>query len=351
MHNGDFLVAYNDLEIFATADPKNLRRVGSYQAAVSNALGAVANDEAVFVVDNGIGDGSSKAVLRVLSLPALEPLGQVTTEFPTGPAGGYRGIALDGERLYLASEERVWAYDVSSPEPGLLRKVEIPNRTLEAIAALQLGEQRLLVTAQVAADSRCVLTLVDMTDPRKPTSLGHPLSLDQGHILQIIWYEAVLYVLLDTSYHSESNLLYAIDFENQALTLRESLQVPESISSMAVNGDFIALTGTDRLLLVSAVASRILKLMALRTLPEAGVGTAIIQDKLLVLTGDSYSYQFGAARLLAFELQDPAIPRQVVEMDLATSLNHAVPILVSGVYVVLANGCGGVEVYAAGYTG
>jgi hypothetical protein len=190
-----------------------------------------------------------------------------------------------------------------------------------------------------------------MTDPKKPTSLGYPLSLDQGHILQIIWYEAVLYVLLDTSYHSESNLLYAIDFENQALTLRESLQVPETISSMAVNGDFIALTGGNRLMLVSAAASGILKLMALRALPEAGVGAAIFQDMLLVLTGDSYSYQFGAARLLAFELQDPASPRQVVEMDMATSLNHAVPILVSGAYVVLANGSGGVEVYAAGYTG
>jgi hypothetical protein len=152
MHNGDFLVAYNDLEIFATADPKNLRLVGSYQAEVSNAVAAVANEEAVFVLDNGTGDGSSKAVLRVLSLPDLEPLGQVTTEFPTGWTGGYRGIALDGERLYLASAERVWAYDVSGPEPACAQGRD-HNRTLEAIAAFKSGEQRLLVTAQVAADS------------------------------------------------------------------------------------------------------------------------------------------------------------------------------------------------------
>jgi hypothetical protein len=152
------------------------------------------------------------------------------------------------------------------------------------------------------------------------------------------WNGSYLYAILDTSYYSDSDLLYVIDFDNNALKLRESLPLPGNIISMAVEKDLVALTGTEGLSIVSAVEPESLILLAQTTLLELGLGVAVIKDKALVVVGDEY----GAAQLLTFDIQDPANPRQVEAMDISISRNYMVPMVVTKPFVILANGSGGV---------
>lgn len=344
MHDGDFLVAYHDLEIYDTSNPQTVQLVGSYQAPVTHGIGAAVNENAVFVVDNGVGDGRSNAVLQVLSLLDLKPLGQVVTEIPNRwhwGTGELQGIALENDRVYLASWDRVWVYDVSRNEPTLLGRLEISDGNLETIAAVELTEKRLLVVSQKISQSS-VLTTFDLTDPQKPIKVGEPLTLENGRISQMTWNGSALYVLLDKLYEP-GVMLYVLDFDYNVLAVKESLQLARTIENIAVNKNVIVLAGIDEELtrsLVSVVEPGSLKLLSETTLPELGKGVAIINDKALVVVGDEY----GAAQLLAFGLQDPTNPRLVEAMDIPVSDDVRVPILVTKPYVILANGSGGVEV-------
>jgi hypothetical protein len=228
-------------------------------------------------------------------------------------------------------------YDVSRAEPTLLGKAEIVDGQLEEIAAIKIGEKRLLVTSQQVANLSA-LSVYDLTDLQKPFKLGNPPAIDRGTILQMTWNGSYLYAILDTSYYSDSDLLYVIDFDNNALKLRESLPLPGNIISMAVEKDLVALTGTEGLSIVSAVEPESLILLAQTTLLELGLGVAVIKDKALVVMGDEY----GAAQLLTFDIQDPANPRQVEAMDISISRNYMVPMVVTKPFVILANGSGGV---------
>jgi hypothetical protein len=349
IHNEDFLVAYNDLEIYDTAKQQDLQLVGSYLPAVANAMVVVANEEAVFVLDNGFGDGRSNAFLWVLSLPDLEPLGQVMTETPNdwpGVQEGSHWIALDGDRLYLASLDSVWVYDVSRMQPTLLGKAGIVDGQVDAIRAVKFGEKRLLAISQVVEDHLNVVTVYDLTDLQKPVQVGSPLTLEQGNTQQMVWNGSTLYVLLDTSYHSESDYLYVIGFDNNALTMRGSLKLENYIELMAVDNQLIGLVGVDTQMhrsLLSAVEPESLRLLSQTTLPEIGRGIAIIGDRALVAVGG-----VSGAQLHMYDIQDPADPRQVQAMDIPNSNIYRVSIFVTDSYVVLANGHGGVEVFSGG---
>ncbi len=338
IHNGAFLVAFNDLEIYDTANTEDLKLIGKYQTYITNAMAAVANENRVFVVDTGIGDGLSNAVLRVLSLRNLEPVGQVTTEFLNGYGQGYRGIALDGDRLYLASENSVWIYAVSSSEPTLQAKLELTDGRVDTITAMTVGKKRLLVTAQ-QVHYFSSLAVYDMTDIKNPMKLGTPLKADRGSVIQMIWDGSTLYALQDTSYHADVDRLFILRLENDALTVRETLELDKHITAIAVSKDTLAILSTKGVSIFSAVKDEPFKLMAQTTLPEIGEGVAIINSVLLVATGQEY----GAAQLLPFDIQDLMYPSQLMAADIAVSNNHFVPILVTNSYVILANGAGGVE--------
>ncbi len=346
MHDGAFLVAYNDLEIYAPTKSQDLLLVASYKAPVVNAIGAVANEKAVFVVDHGIEASPSTAVLQVLSLPDLKPLSQVTIEFPNSwNYVNYPWIALDNDRLYLASANSVWVYDVSKLQPGLLGKVDIPGgRRLNAIQAFTRGEKRLLLISQEVKYLANNLLLYDLTDLQKPALLGSPLSLDQGTFQQMTLNLSALYFTMSYTPGCHCGMLSVVDIKDNALTLRGSLQVPQYINDIAIEGDLIAVTSTQGLSLVSAAGTEPLKLLPLSTLPGEGIGAAIINKAALVVVGGHY----GAAQLLTFDIQNPANPRQVKAIDIAVSGNYVVPILVTQSYVILVNGAGGVEVFSTG---
>lgn len=345
MHNGDFLIAYNDLEFYATANPQDLRLLGSYRTPVVNAIGAAANEKAVFVVDHGTENFPDNAVLSALSLPDLKPLGQVTIEFPTGWGNvNYPWIVLDSDRLYLASANSVWVYDVSSLQPNLLGRVDIGGQSINAIAAFTQGEMRLLVISQEVKYLVNNLQVYDLTNLQQPARLGGPLTLNRGTFFQMTWDGSALYVIMTYTPGCHCSTLSVVDLKSNALTLQESLQMPEYISNFAVDGGLVIVTSTQGLSDYSSASSGPLKLLALSPLPEDGKGVAMLMNRALVAVGGEY----GAAQLLAFDIHDPVHPKQVEAVDIAVSENYVVPILVTKSYVVLVNGSGGVQVFGAG---
>ena len=342
MHNDELLVAYNDLEIYNAANPQAPQLVGSYQAGMIHAIDAAANGSTVFVVDNGLGASNSEVTIDVFSLPDLAPLGQVNTELPTWYS--YIDMALEDDRLYIAGETGILLYDVSSSQPSLLGNVEVNQGTIFAIAAMNIGAQRLLVTGQAAEDHSCMLTVYDLTDWQQPTRLGEPLTLDKGNISQIIWNQSALYVLLDSSYFAKSDMLYAIEFNHNNLAMKEALELAGYIKHMAVNGNTIILAGIDWQMdqsFATVVEAEPLRIMAKTTLPEYGMGLAMVRDKALVVVGGEY----GAAQLLIFNLKDPTNPRQINAMDIAVSAGTRRITIIPSPYSILANGAGGVEVW------
>jgi len=195
------------------------------------------------VVDSGLGASNSQAILRAFSLPDLTPLGQVNTEF--SPWYTLVGIALEGDRVYIAEEQGMWVYDVSSLEPVLVGKVEIGDEQLEAIVAVRQGEKRLLVAMQSTEDKFNMLRVYDLTDLQEPVQLGEPLTLAQGWGAQMTWNGSAIYIFLERSYFSAGDLLYVVDFDNNLLELKGSLELAGYTGHVAVYNDLIILSGTS----------------------------------------------------------------------------------------------------------
>lgn len=338
-YKGDFLVAYEDLEIYATNDAKGLERVGSYQPPVIEVLGAASDGQAIYVVDNGAGDSKNKSILRVLSLPDLQPLGQVATDVTNG-WGWFSGLAVEGNRAYLAARDGLWAYDLSSSSPTLLNKLEIIEDQLIAITAARLGDRRILIFSQ---ESSLLggLTAYDVTDIKNPVKLGSSLQVDQGLIYQLAWDGDTLYAVGNAIHESESDVLYLASFEGASLTLRGKIPVQGSILSMAMDNGLVALAGTGGLTLISATNARSPAIVAQVPLPERGLGVSLLKGIALVIAGGND----GAAQLLAYDVQDPANPRQVKSLDTAFSTGVIGPVPTTNPYMILAGWSTGVEVW------
>jgi hypothetical protein len=356
MHDDAFLVAYNDLGIYS-AKQESLQLVGSYLPVLTNAIASVANEEVVFVLDGGKGDGRSNALLWALSLPDLEPLGQVGTETPNSWPGVHPGpewITLEGDRLYLASQDSVWVYDVSRMPPALLGKAAIVDGEVEAIRVVMFGGRNLLAISQVVdAELPNVVTVYDLADIHRPAQVGSPFNLGQGNTQEMIWHESVLYVLLDPSYHSKSDYVYRIRVDNDTLTPGESLKVENYLEMMAVDHELLGIVGSNaqfsraQLSLVDSATLQPLSQIALpATLPGQGRGIAITGEKALVVTGGPE--RASGAQLQVYNAKDPGDPRQVQTMDIPNSNLKSVSILVTGPYIIVANGAGGVEVFSDG---
>lgn len=348
MHNGDFLVAHNDLEIYDTSNPDDLQLVGSYLPAVTNAIGAAVNERAIYVVDEGTGDLRDNPVLRVLGLPDLKLLGQVRTEAHNSANGlsGSPAITLDGDRLYLADFDNIWAYDVSHAQPVLLGRADIVGGQVQEISAIRLGERRLLATSQVQKDFLNVLAVYDLTDLQKPARLGEPLTLGQTNAWQMVWNGFALYLLLSKNYSTDYSV-NVINFDNNVLARKDSLELEGYIRSMAVDNKFITLTGMTGHgggSFFSTVVPGPLRLITQTAVPEVGTGVAITGEKALIVVGTEY----GASQLLVYNVSDPTSPRQVQAMDISVSNLFRVSIFVTGVYVILVNGSGGVDVFCDG---
>ena len=338
LHDGDFLVANFALEIYDTGDPQDLRLAGAYRPPVVSVLGAAIANRAVYVVDNGVPDGRNPAVLRAFRLPSLEPLGQVTTEY-SGSWGWFRSFAVESNRAYLATIDGLWIYDLNRMAQTQWEEPAPAHGQLEAITAAQVGNRRMLFASRQVGDSS-VLSAYDLTDLQRPTTTGAPLTLDSGTIIQMAWNGAYLYAISTAIREGERDLLYIIDFHEDTLALRGSLQLPVRLLSLAVNGERVALAGTDGLFIVSAASPESPRLLAQAPLPELGMRVSIQGDRALVVAAG----YLGAAQLLVFDIQDPANPQQVEGLDIAFKDTSIGPMPVSDPYIVLAGGSSGIEV-------
>ncbi len=352
MHAGDFIVADRTLRIYTDAEAHNLRLVGSYQAPVIQAMDGAANESAVFVVDNVVELADSNAILRGMRLPALQQLGQAEIEFPY-VWGHYYGMAVEGDRIYIATIDGLWLYDVSSASLVLLGKVAIENEKIEALVAIKLEEKRLLFVAQSTEgmEGDNILRVYDLTDWQNPVLVGTPLTLIQGNGIQMTWNGSALCILVQYVRWSSpsSSMLYVIENIHNNLEVQGSLELTGYIEYLAADNNIIMLAGSDTKMsqsILITVKSQPLKIVSQTSLPEAGEGVTIVQDQALVIVGGADG---GAAQLLAFDIHDPANPKQLEAMDIAASDYHSgyrVAILEAGSYVILANGAGGVEVFS-----
>jgi hypothetical protein len=337
VHNGNFLVAYDNLEIYQPIDPDGLKLVGSFQSQVTNAIGMAINEAAIFVVDQGFGFGSTTGDLRVLNLPDLKQHVKISLEYPSW--NWFSGMSLNNDRIYLATHDSLSVYGVSGVELTFLGHVEISGGGVEAIAVLPDPIRRLLVVAQQAAENSH-LQVFDLTDLGNAEMVGDPLILEKGEIIQMQWSDSTLFALRCPVFQYESVMLDRITLNDTTLTLQESLLVPSYVVAMAIDSDFIALASSEALSIVSAKAAEPLILLTQVALPEVGIGVAFHKGSVLVAVGG----EGGVAQLLAFDTQDPALPKQDNALDTPVSKLNQVPIMVSGPYIVLANGVGGVEV-------
>jgi hypothetical protein len=333
-YDGKFLVAYNDLEVYDPRDPQDFRLVGTYQPPVTSALGIAATESAVYVVDNGTSDSQSQARLRAFSLPDLKPLGQAATRY-LDDWGWFRGLAIEGMRAYLAAYDGVEVYDLSRSVPAPLGKPVVVDGQLDAIAALRIGNHRLLVVSKQVGElaESSVLTAYDLTNLQKPTQVGDPLVLSGG-VYRMAWSGSDLYAISSAISEDQSDQLFTIAFHEDALALQGALGLPGRAFSLAVAGERVALAGADGLLLVSVANPASPQLLAQARLPELGVQTAILGDTVLVVAGG----EEGATQLLVFDIRDPANPKQAEALDVALKDSLVGPLPANDAYLVLASG-------------
>ncbi len=124
--------------------------------------------------------------------------------------------------------------------------------------------------------------------------------------------------------------------------VRHPIRAPEPITGLLVGipGSVTDVHKGNFLVAYDTLEIYQLTLLSQTALPEVGVGVAIHTDWVLVAVGGDH----GAAQLLIFDIQDPALPEQESALDLPVSQLNAVPMLMRGPHLILANGFGGVEV-------
>lgn len=336
-HLDDFLVAYQDLEIYSPNDAQGFKLVGSYQSPVTNVLGAAIGKHAVYVIDGGVGDGRNPVILRVFRLPDLEPLGQVQTELESSCCW-FSGIVVAGNRAYIASLNDIWIYDVSSNIPNLIAKHAIKDRQLDAIAVTTLNGQQLLITAQEAS-MLTILTVYDVADPQNLVPVGNPLTLGQGRVNQVTWDGSMLYIILSAVTEDASDQLYVVSSLNNLLAVQGNLSLPGSVFSLAVHDGRIALSGTEGLMIASAGNPKSPQLLGKVVLPDIGGKVGLLNDGVVVTAGGTGGYA-SAALLLLFDLQTPTNPLEVQALDIAYENFLLGPMSVSKPYIILTGGSG-----------
>ncbi len=337
MHNGNFMVAFDNLEIYTPIGTDTLQVLGSFTPPAVNAIGISMNEAAVFVMDRGVGFNSLTGSLREFGLPDLSVRGEVALTYPNW--NGFRGMTLDNERIYLATGDKLSVYQVGSNGLVFLGDVAISGGGVEAIAVLSDPVRRMLVVAQQAAENS-LLTAYDLTSLDNPILVGDPLITEKGEIAQMEERESALFVIRRPAYQIEYVNLDVIRFEDDSLSSKESLQIPGYVVAMAVSDGFIALAGSEAMSVVSARADEPLALLSQTALPEVGVGAAFCGDNVLIAAGGDH----GAAQLLVFDINDLAFPRQARALDIPVSQLNSIQMMASGPVVYMANGVGGVEV-------
>jgi hypothetical protein len=101
---GRLIVAQYQLGVFEAQPEGESTLLGTYRSPMDSLLGAVSDNEYAYLVAEEMLGTASDFTLHVLRLPDLFPLSQTTIPNPDRWSGAdwFRGITLEGDRLYVA---------------------------------------------------------------------------------------------------------------------------------------------------------------------------------------------------------------------------------------------------------
>ncbi len=338
LHNALFIVADHTLKTFDIVEPENLRIVDDFQPSLSNMVSAVPIGEKIYAIDFGLGDGRGFAVLEVLGLPELTPLARIETELLNN-LSLFQGIEFRNDRLYLASSEAVWVYDVIPSELQLINKLEIAGGEIDALKALQFADKDLFYVSQQTSESS-IFSIYDLTNLQMPVRLGDPISVQKGEIIQVGITERGVYVLIRPIYEIDYAMLHVLGVDGDKLWIKESFQIPGYITDMAVNDSIIAITGMDDLTIFEFDHEGLPELVSQIDLNAYGFGVGIVNNDLLVIVGTKR----GPANVLVYDIMDNEQIEQIQSIDIAESGLSKLTVLMTESYLVLPNGIGGISV-------
>jgi hypothetical protein len=335
------LIARDGLEIYDTSDPKALKAVGVYHPNRAYIIDHVTGGNYVYTIDTSA-QGWDNQYLNVLRASDLAVAGVYHFELPDHSAlwDWYRGMALDGDRLYVFGRFGVWIFDVSNPiKPVLLSRPSEMANAMDGGAALTADGRR-LVAALNRVDDTDILKIYDATDPRAILTLDTSASFNGEQVVRLAWDGKWLYALASTLSGPEpEDWFYVLSFKADKLSFQSKMQLAWVTTGMAVQGDLVALAGSPGLTLLS-VADPTQPKVLLQT-PLAG-GTADVGfegNRLVVLVvGET-------AQVLTFDVSDPsqkgAVPVGAVEVPLA---GQFMVLHVSGGTISLSGDASGVEI-------
>jgi hypothetical protein len=119
LHRGRMIVSHYQLGVFDVQLGVESELVVALRSPVDSVLGAASDEEQVYVVSEEMWGVAGDFTLQVLRLPDLLPLSESTIPNPDrwGGADWFRGVTLEGGRLYVAGMDGVTIYDTSTSAP------------------------------------------------------------------------------------------------------------------------------------------------------------------------------------------------------------------------------------------
>jgi hypothetical protein len=345
LYGGRMVVAHYQLGIYDVQPGGESSLLVALRSPLDSILGAASDENQAYVIAEDMPGAVSDFTLHVLRLPDLFPLSQTTIPNPDrwGGADWFRGITLEGERLYVVGMDGVTIFDTITTAPTQLGFLPVGDMEaylyLQAIAAVEQGGQRLLFTAHSSSGDSTTLTAYDLTNPDSPAQVGGPLVLPGeliGRMLAAPGGER-LYYSSTIGYDSYFSL---VRFDGSAFTVERKIPLAESPMAFAAQGDLLILGTRKEMIVYSTADPQNPRQLGSLPLPGNARGILLLEDRALLTVGVTY----GQDVLLEIDLADPANPIVVSQLDIPFSsgmLNHWQTSLR---YLVLAGYSSGVEV-------
>jgi hypothetical protein len=344
LQNGHFIVSAYQLETYTAGDKTSMPRVGFYHPALSNILGSTSDDQQVYVLEERGVSGVGDFKLSVLRLPDLFPISETSIR-NKGNFGGvdwFRGMALEGDRLYVAGIDGVDIFDITTTAPSLLGYLAIGDaeayELLQAIAPAHIDGSRLLFAARMGAGESSVITVYNMTNPGRPKQVGLAINLPGENVQPglMLWMNGRLHI---ATIDGILGYLRILSFSEGSLAAAGRLSLPEYPSSMAVQDDFVVLSG-QYMSVLSASDLNGPQLLGRITLPGQGVRITTEGDQALVAVTSAGSL----VQILGVDLADPTNPR-IIHISNTAFEESRIGLWQTGErYLVLAGYSSGLEV-------
>jgi hypothetical protein len=346
LHRGRLIVAQYQLGVFEAQPEGESTLLGTYRSPMDSLLGAVSDNEYAYLVAEEMLGTASDFTLHVRRLPDLFPLSQTTIPNPDrwGGADWFRGITLEGDRLYVAGMDGVTIFDTSTTAPARLGFLPVGNMEaylyLQAIAAVDQDGRRLLFTAHISSGDSTALTAYDLTDPSSPAQIGQSLVLPNetvGRMLVALGGEHLSF----SSTIGSDNYLSSVRFDGSVFIPESRIPLTSYPMAFAARGDRLVVGTTDEFILFSTADPQNPRREGSLSLPGNARGILLLEDRALATA----RVTIGQDVLIEVDLSDRNNPVVLSQLDIPFSsgmLNHW---QTGERYLVLAGYSSGVQVF------